>query len=168
MSMSNRQDAEEYVKRKVDWLRANGGKRALDVGCGSGRHALYLDSLSYQVSATEEDEALLAVARQGAKKQFGLVDFENAPPDKLPFADNGFDYVVAWNVLDKKDEAFTRAVVSEIRRVLKPGKIFQGAATISSEERVRALLEGFELTDLNETTESEGGKRSWRWTAKRL
>ncbi|MEQ8193423.1 MAG: class I SAM-dependent methyltransferase [Rhodospirillales bacterium] len=160
--MNDRQDAEEYVRKQADWLRAHGGKRALDVGCGTGRHALYLDTISYQVCATEEDETLLATARQGAKKQFGLVDFENAPPDQLPFADNGFDYVIAWNVLDKKDEAFARAVVSEIRRVLKPGKIFQGAVTAFTDAQVRVLLDGFEIADL-----SKAGEHAWRWTAKR-
>ena len=45
---------------------------------------------------------------------------------ELPFDDEAFDYVLSFNVLYHGDPEIVRTAVAEIRRVLKPGGIFQG------------------------------------------
>nr|WP_298689631.1 class I SAM-dependent methyltransferase [uncultured Dongia sp.] len=44
----------------------------------------------------------------------------------LPLPDASCDYVLAWNVIYHGDRDVVRQCLDEIRRVLKPGGIYQG------------------------------------------
>jgi SAM-dependent methyltransferase len=44
----------------------------------------------------------------------------------LPYDDESFDYVLAWNVIYHGDESVVRKTIEEIRRVLRPGGYYQG------------------------------------------
>ena len=44
----------------------------------------------------------------------------------LPVPDESCDYVLAWNVIYHGDRDVVRQCLGEIRRVLKPGGIYQG------------------------------------------
>jgi len=100
------------------------GQRALDVGCGDGRHVLYMHSLGLEAHGVEISEQLVAILRSNLEKH-------EIPPDQLqvgscaalPHPDSSFDYVVAWNSsyymsLDSKNYETHAA---ELLRVLKPG-----------------------------------------------
>ena len=45
---------------------------------------------------------------------------------KLPFRDGEFDYVLALNVIYHGNECEVRRAIGEVRRVLRPGGVFQG------------------------------------------
>ena len=44
----------------------------------------------------------------------------------LPYSDDCFDVIIAWQVLNYNDESGFRSAISEIDRVLKPGGMFIG------------------------------------------
>ena len=100
--------------------------RALDLGCGIGRHALLFARLGFEVSAVDLAEAGLAEVRRNAEAEGLEIDARVAAMTELPFADDEFDYVLSFNVLYHGDPAVVRRAIAEIRRVLKPGGIFQG------------------------------------------
>lgn len=101
---------------------------ALDLGCGTGRHALWLASEGATVTALDFSEGMLDQARKkpGAERVRFIAHDLHTP---LPFAaesTNQFDLVVSGLVLEHLAEL--DHFFSEARRVLRPG----GRAVISA------------------------------------
>ncbi len=65
----------------------------LDVGCGTGRHAIELSKRGYQVAGIDLSEAQLKRAREKAKEQGVAIDFKQHDARALPF-DGEFDLVI--------------------------------------------------------------------------
>ena len=92
------------------------GLVALDLGCGTGRHASWLAEAGAKVTAVDFSEGMLAEARRkpGADAVRFLVHDLREP---LPFADETFDLVVSGLVLEHVSEL--APFFREARRVLK-------------------------------------------------
>ena len=45
------------VETMADLLEAEGGRRVLDIGCGMGRHTVYLAARGFEVTATDNAAA---------------------------------------------------------------------------------------------------------------
>jgi ubiquinone/menaquinone biosynthesis C-methylase UbiE len=101
------------------------GLTVLDLGCGTGRHALWLAEAGATVTAVDFSEGMLAEARRkpGADT-IRFVAHDLARP--LPFQPASFDLVVSGLVLEHL--ADLDLFFREARRVLKPG----GRAVISA------------------------------------
>ena len=101
------------------------GLRVLDLGCGTGRHTVWLAQGGAHVTAVDFSEGMLAQARQklGAHAVRWLVhDLHQA----LPFENGEFDLIVNGLVLEHLNNFV--AFFVEMRRVLKP----RGRAIIST------------------------------------
>ncbi len=103
-----------------------GGRVALDIGCGVGRHALALATMGFQVTGIDGSDAGIVYAAGDAKRRGLEVDFRNGSMLSLPLDDASCDYVLAWNVIYHGDGNVVAQCVAEIARVLKPGGIYQG------------------------------------------
>ena len=94
------------------------GRAALDLGCGTGRHALWLAAHGAAVTAVDFSEGMLAAARRkpGAEAIRFLVHDLTTP---LPLSDGAFDVVVSGLLLEHLPDlgGFFR----EARRVLRAG-----------------------------------------------
>ena len=102
-----------------------GDLAVLDLGCGTGRHALWLGAAGANVTAVDFSEGMLNEARRklGASAVRFLVHDLHLP---LPFEAAAFDRLVSGLVLEHlNDLGF---VFGEARRVLKPG----GRAVVSA------------------------------------
>jgi SAM-dependent methyltransferase len=100
------------------------GRAVLDLGCGTGRHALWLASAGALVTAVDFSDVMLGRARSkpGAEAVRFVVHDLHQP---LPFADRTFDAVVSGLVLEHVREL--GPFFCEARRVLRPG----GRAVVS-------------------------------------
>jgi ubiquinone/menaquinone biosynthesis C-methylase UbiE len=99
--------------------------RVLDLGCGTGRHALWLASQGAYVTAVDFSEGMLAEARQ--KPFADVVTFlRHDLHEPLPFGDGEFDVVVSGLVLEHIQDL--PRLFAEIRRVVKP----EGRVVISA------------------------------------
>lgn len=110
-----------FAQRASEYMPAK--SKILELGCGVGRDAAYFAHKGHQVIATDFSNVILERNRQkfsGRGIRFEQLDMEQ----DFPYADSEFDVVYAnlslHYYLDKK----TRAIVSEVTRVLKPGGIF--------------------------------------------
>jgi malonyl-CoA O-methyltransferase len=100
------------------------GLTVLDLGCGTGRHALWLAAAGAAVTGVDFSEGMLAEARRkpGAEAIRFIVHDLHLP---LPFAAE-FDLVVSGLVLEHLREL--DGFFAEARRVLRPG----GRAVVSA------------------------------------
>lgn len=101
-------------------------KKILDLGCGTGRHALYLARQGFEVYGTDIAETGIKIARQWLKENNLKADFKIFNIyKKLPYADNFFDAVISTNALHHARIKDIRKAIKEIERILKPdGLIF--------------------------------------------
>lgn len=92
----------------------------LDVGTGTGRHALQLARHGASVTAVDQSAQMLAVARQAAQREgLSIVFRPHALEERLPFDAHAFDLVVC--ALTLCHVPHLAAVVAEFARVLRPG-----------------------------------------------
>lgn len=101
------------------------GLTALDLGCGTGRHSLWLAAAGAAVTAVDFSDGMLAEARRkpGAEAIRFVAHDLHAP---LPFPAGAFDLAVSGLVLEHLREL--DGFFAEAHRVLKPG----GRAVVSA------------------------------------
>jgi 2-polyprenyl-6-hydroxyphenyl methylase/3-demethylubiquinone-9 3-methyltransferase len=95
------------------------GRRVLDAGCGGGLVARELAAAGAEVVGVDRSLGSLGVARRATPARFSPAQ---GRLERLPFADAGFDAVVAADVLEHLPDL--PAVVAELARVLRPGGSF--------------------------------------------
>lgn len=106
---------EPFVREAVGDVR---GMTVLDLGCGTGRHALWLAAAGAVVTAIDFSDRMLAEARRkpgAAAVHFLAHDLH----DPLPFAAGRFDLVVSGLVLEHLSDL--EGFFGEARRVLRAG-----------------------------------------------
>lgn len=109
-----------------DRLDLRPGQRAIDVGCGLGRHAGYLYSQGLHVEALDQDEEALAATRAHLREieemfgtAVGTATVRHGDAYALPYPDASFDLVVASEVLEHLVD--DRTAMAELLRICKPG-----------------------------------------------
>jgi SAM-dependent methyltransferase len=97
------------------------GARLLDAGCGTGRVAIRLAELGYDVTGVDVDPSMLAVARDRAPSlSWVLADLATLDVDSLGPAQ--FDVVVlAGNVIPLLAEGTVDETVQRMAELLAPG-----------------------------------------------
>ncbi len=90
------------------------GTNLLDVGCAQGFFLFNASKAGYTAKGVEISQAAVAYARN----ELGL-DVEAKPFEELRFAENHFDVVTLWQVLEHV--AYPLMMLKEAHRILKPG-----------------------------------------------
>ncbi|KAA3664722.1 MAG: methyltransferase domain-containing protein [Chloroflexi bacterium] len=119
--------AQKIRNMTVEMAGIQPGQTVLDVGCGTGDLTLAAKkAVGQDGSVTGIDAAaeMIAVATDKAHKQQLAIDFQIAPIEKLPFADNSFDMVINSLVMHHLPEHVKRDGIAEIYRVLRPDGTF--------------------------------------------
>ena len=97
------------------------GSRVLDAGCGTGRVAIRLAELGYDVTGTDVDPSMLAVARERAP-HLRWVEADLSTLDLLAGGDPAYDLVVlAGNVVPLVAPGTEAAAVARAAAHLRPG-----------------------------------------------
>jgi ubiquinone biosynthesis O-methyltransferase len=97
-------------------------KSVLDLGCGGGFMAEPLARQGAHVIGVDPSVPAIAMARRHAKMSGLSIDYRVGTGEHLPVAERAVDIVLCVDVLEHVRDL--DAVISEIRRVLKPGGLF--------------------------------------------
>jgi SAM-dependent methyltransferase len=95
--------------------------KVLDLGCGPGRHVIFLAQEGFNAFGIEASPSAVKLCRKKIKElrlsaQVRVGDFIS-----LPYPDNYFDAVIDCASLQHNRIASVRKIVKELGRVLKPG-----------------------------------------------
>jgi cyclopropane fatty-acyl-phospholipid synthase-like methyltransferase len=101
------------------------GMRVLDLGCGTGRHALFLAREGFRADACDVSRPGLEALRQAAAAQgLDVPTLHATAADLGAYGDATFDAVVCFGVLYYMALDEAARAIAEVRRVLKPGGLF--------------------------------------------
>lgn len=114
--------ADEFQPVARRWVE-RGWKRAADIGCGLGRHSLFLASLGFEVTAIDLSprglERLRAEARRlGLDRSIRALEGDMVD---LPEDLGTFDCVVSFHAIYHTDRAGLERAISWVTRHLRPG-----------------------------------------------
>jgi len=163
----------ETIDHFADLLGAEARSTVLELGCGTGQLAEYVEAKGFAVTAIDLSPGNVAAARRRG------IDAREADFADLPFVDETFDAAFAFQSLIHVPEAELPGAMAEIRRVLRLGApllmvVWGGErheGTLPEEwldppryfsfyddDHMRALvLPGFELEDFATRDDTEGG-----------
>jgi len=96
----------------------------LDLGCGAGRHLVYLARQNFEVYGTDIDLHGLAHARSWLEQEGLSAHLAVADMQALPYPDSFFDAVVSMYVIHHNLVDGIRRTVAGVGRVLRPGGWF--------------------------------------------
>lgn len=113
----------------------------LDLGCGSGREAVFLAAHGAPVIGVDSSREAVELARRRAGDAGVAVDFRCASVFELPLADGAVGFAVdrgCFHALDPEDRPLYAA---EVARVLAPGAglLLRGAADTAEDEGLWAV-----------------------------
>ncbi|HWQ61424.1 MAG TPA: class I SAM-dependent methyltransferase [Negativicutes bacterium] len=118
------QPAPEIYALAERWRR-DGRNIVLDLGCGLGRHSLFLATEGFVVDAFDLSEIGVAVLTKAANERCLPIEARVGDMKALPYRDQDFDAIVAFNVIYHADRQGVEQVIAEIRRVLDDsGEVF--------------------------------------------
>lgn len=80
----------DFIEQEIG---RNKSAKIIDIGCGTGRHAIELTKRGYHVIGVDLSESQLARARQKTKEAGLKIDFQKADARALPF-DGEFDLAI--------------------------------------------------------------------------
>lgn len=106
----------QATRELIDRIKLPPGTKVLEVGCGTGRTSCYLASLGYDVTALDQNEAMIEQAKRRARQTGVPLRIVQADAASMPFPDAAFDVVFVESVT-----AFTKgnSALRDYRRVLK-------------------------------------------------
>jgi ubiquinone/menaquinone biosynthesis C-methylase UbiE len=117
----------EHFSRYALALQYCRGKRVLDAGCGAGYGAAHLAHSAERVTGIDISSETIDDA--GRQYPIPNLRFEVASASSMPFADESFDVVTAFEMIEHLED--WNSFLTEAARVLAPG----GVALISTPNR---------------------------------
>ena len=147
----------ERLERVIPLLKESGVRRVLDLGCGSGAHALALAREGFEVWGLDFSREALKLARErferaGLKGEFVRADIY----EPLPFKDGFFDAVVSFNVIHHNTLPRIRGLARELCRIIHQGGLL--CATLKA-WRPRSKLTPSEFIDERTYVPMEGPEK---------
>jgi ubiquinone/menaquinone biosynthesis C-methylase UbiE len=115
---------QEEMREASKVMRKAGARRVLDLGCGSGRHTIFLAKEGFEIVAADISEEGLELTRRWlAEKKLTANTKEMSCYKRFPFKDDTFDAVISTQVIHHNMHDKVKLCISEIERVLKDGGI---------------------------------------------
>jgi len=109
----------------VEWIETvPSAGSVLDVGCGVGRHVLYLAVRGFQVAGMDISPSGIRLAQEAAAARQLTFDGKVGDMTSLPWADETFDAALSTSTIHHQMRSGIVQTLAEVRRVLKPGGLF--------------------------------------------
>lgn len=110
------------IIRASESFKKKGYEKVLDLGCGTGKHSIFLAQKGFEVYATDMSPTGIGIAREKAEA-LGLrnIHFKQHDMISISFTESFFDAVICIWTIYHGTSGGTQETVKEIHKVLKPG-----------------------------------------------
>jgi tellurite methyltransferase len=99
-------------------------QQVLDLGCGAGRHVLYLSRQGFEVHGLDISSAGVERCRKELEQHGLQATVQVADMLNIPYPDGYFDWVLSVQVIYHTTAATLQQAIQHVRRKLKPGGFF--------------------------------------------
>ena len=121
----------KFVKEAVEFFKRENLKKILDLGCGTGRHTIYLLKNDFEVYGCDASESALKIAKEIIKN----AEFKKCDMTFLPYENNFFDGILCHFVIQHGKIEQIKKAISEIHRVLrKDGTLYLSVPSVKHPE----------------------------------
>lgn len=143
----------ETVVQWADTLPA--GYSILDVGCGVGRHVIYLGARGFRMAGVDISPSGVKITQEACALRHLEFDGRVSDMTALPWLDMTFDAALSTSVIAHHRRADIVKTINEIWRILKPGGLllvdFLHKDTLSY-QRVRNQAAAGEISEVEPDT----------------
>ena len=125
----------------AEWLKVLELKRVLDLGCGSGRHVIYLRQQGFDVWGLDNAPIGLRMTQEWLIQERMAAPLVLADVHRpFPFCDNAFDAILSTRVIHHAMQEKAVSAVHEMKRILRPGGALLLAVPCSEKRKDRSEL----------------------------
>jgi ubiquinone/menaquinone biosynthesis C-methylase UbiE len=110
---------EILVEFAASLSRKVGHRRVLDMGCGAGRHLLYMAKHGFEAHGVDLSETGLEMTKKRLRRQKLEANLVKSDMKKLPYVSSCFDTLVCLNTVYHQKLSGIQETISEVTRVLK-------------------------------------------------
>jgi ubiquinone/menaquinone biosynthesis C-methylase UbiE len=115
-------DPHSDIPRLATIFHREGVRRILDLGCGTGRHIVYLSREGFELSGFDSSKTALELLAKWLKEEGLAAEYcLSRMEESFPYPDNYFDAVISIQVIHHNLMDDILATIQEITRVLKIG-----------------------------------------------
>ncbi len=117
---------QEDILKISKLFKKSGTRKILDLGCGSGRHIVYLAKYGFDIYGIDIASTGIKITKECLKKENLKANLKIGNIyKKLVYPNNFFDALISTQTINHNNINNIRKLIKEIKRVLKPnGFIF--------------------------------------------
>ena len=117
-------DPHPDMEKISELFKEKGVKRVLDLGCGTGRHLIFLSKKGFEVYGMDASPKALEMASKWLIEENEKAELHlNRIEHKFPYEDKFFDAIISIQVIHHNLIKDIISTVKEIERILKKGSI---------------------------------------------
>ena len=119
------QEPNKGVVQFISRLNKEKSKRILDLGCGDGRHLIFLAEQDYDPVGVDNALWGLYRAKEWAEKESLHIKLVYADICFLPLKDESFDEIISTQVIHHQRTSKIEKTIRDVKRLLRPnGKFY--------------------------------------------
>lgn len=127
-------DPDDEIENIEKIFRSNGVNRVLDLGCGGGRHLIYLARKGFDLYGLDSSPTGLAFTLDCLADEKLVAHLTLCDMKKLPYDDNYFDAIISVQVIHHNMVSGVINTIKEISRVLAGNGIIWITIPVSKNE----------------------------------
>lgn len=120
----------KYIRKRIgvnQFKDITNVTKCLDLGCGIGRHVIYLDDMNFESYGIDLSGEAINFAKEWCE-ELGKSELKDrltvGTVTNMPYEDNFFDFVVSHGVLDSMSFDIAKEAIEDTYRVMKKGGLF--------------------------------------------
>ena len=114
-----RMEPDRDVVNLVPMLEKRNARRILDLGCGAGRHIIFLAKRGFELHGVDSSKTGLEITKKRLKERELKAELINGDMKAIPYANSCFDAIICMNTIYHQRKAELQKTILEVRRILK-------------------------------------------------